>query len=137
VDVSIISLGDKAVSGKIAQVKANLQNGDDKELLIDVEDEELQGGETAQIIISKKTRQYSALVPNSAVYTDSDGSYVFIVRKKDSPLGTESYVQRVAVVIEDSDGTKTAIGNGIMLRDKVVSGSTKPLSEGDRVVVEQ
>lgn len=137
VDVDITSLGDKMVDGSISRIKESQQNGDDKELVIDIKDEELQGGENAQILISKKTGQYSALVPNSAVYTDSDGYYVLVVKKKDSPLGKESYVQRVDVTVADSDSTKTAITNGIMPMDKVVSGSTKDLSDGDRVIVEQ
>ncbi|HYE12707.1 MAG TPA: efflux RND transporter periplasmic adaptor subunit [Patescibacteria group bacterium] len=137
VDVYITSLGDKGIKGQLAQIKEDLQNGDNKELLIDVKDEELQGGENAQIMISKRTKQYSALVPNSAVYSDSDGYYVFVVKKKDSPLGTESYVQRVDVTVEDSDSTMTAVGNGIMSMDKVVTESTRSLADGDRVVVEQ
>jgi multidrug efflux pump subunit AcrA (membrane-fusion protein) len=136
-DVYITSLGYKVLSGKIAQIKEDLKNGDNKELLIDVNDEELQGGENAQITASKKTKQYMALVPNSAVYSDSDGSYVFVIKKKDGPLGTESYVQRVNVTVEDSDSTKTAVVNGIMSMDKVVTESTKSLSDGDRVVVEK
>jgi len=137
VDIDIISLGDKTVAGKLVRIKENLQDGDYKDLLIDIEDEELQGGESAQIIISKKTRQYPALVPNSAVYADSDGYYVYVVKKKDSPLGTESYVQRVDVIAGDSDSTMTAVLKGITPMEKVVSGSTKSLSGGDRVVVEQ
>ncbi len=137
VDIDITSLGDKAVVGRIAQIKENLQDRDYKDLLIDIEDEELQGGESAQIIISKKTKQYPALVPNSAVYADSDGYYVYVVKKKDSPLGTESYIQRADVTVGDSDSTMTAVLNGITPMEKVVSGSTKPLSSGDKVVVEQ
>ena len=136
VDVYVTSLGDKVVNGKLEQIKEDLKNGDNKELVIDVSDEELQGGENAQIVISKKTKLYSALVPNSAVNSDSDGSYVYVIKKKDSPLGTESYVQRIDVIVEDSDSTKSAI-NGLMALDKIVTESTKALSDGDKVVVEQ
>lgn len=136
VDVGITSLGGKTVAGKLARIKENLQDGDYKDLLIDIEDEELQGGESAQIIISKRTGQYPALVPNSAVYADSDGYYVYVIKKRDSPLGAESYVQRVDVTVGDSDSTMTAVLKGITPMDKVVSSSTKALSDGDRVVVE-
>lgn len=136
VDVYITSLGDKIVNGELSQIKEDLKNGDNKELVIDVKDEELQGGESAQIAVSKKTKQYNALVPNSAINSDNDGYYVYVIKKKDSPLGTESYVQRVDVTVEDSDSTKAAVMNGIMPMDKIVTESTKELSEGDRVVVE-
>lgn len=140
-NITITSLGDKQVSGKLVQIKENLQgtlpDGDYKNLLIDIEDEELQGGENVQLITSKRTRQYPVLVPNSTVYADSDGYYVYVVRKKDSPLGTESYVQRVNVTVGDSDSSMTAILDGIGPMDKVVTGSTKPLSDGAKVVVEE
>ncbi|KPU46146.1 multidrug resistance protein MdtA [Oxobacter pfennigii] len=135
VDVRITSLGDKVVKGAVAQIKEELQNGDNKVLVIDVNDQELQGGEKGQIYISNKTKQYSALVPNSSVYTDNNGYYVFVIKKNDGPLGTENYVQRADVTVEDSDSTMSAIVNGIMPMDKIVTDSTKSLSDGDKVVV--
>jgi HlyD family secretion protein len=137
VDVYIASLGDKKVAGNITQTKINSKDGDKKDLLIDVKDDMLQGGEKAKVTISKKTKQYSTLVPNSAVYTDSDGSYVFVVKEKKAPLGTESYVQKVTVTALDSDSTKSAIVNGITPMDKIVTKSTKTLSDGDRAVIDQ
>lgn len=137
VDVYVTSLGNKEIKGKLTQFKEDLQNGDNKTLVIELNDEALQGGENAQIIISKKTKQYNALVPNSAIYSDSDGYYVFVINKKDSPLGVESYVQRVDVTVEDADSTKAAIMNGIMHMDMLVTDSTKALSDGDKVVVAQ
>lgn len=137
VDVYVTSLGNKAIKGKLTQFKEDLQNGDNKILVLEFNDDALQGGENAQIIISKKTKQYNALVPNSAIYSDSDGYYVFVIHKKDSPLGVESYVQRVNVTVEDADSTKAAIMNGVMHMDKLIIDSTKALSDGDKVVVVQ
>lgn len=135
-NVTITSGGDTRVEGRMARVKEDLQDGGRKELLIDVGGEGLTGGESCYAVISKRTQQYEGLVPNSAVYTDSEGTYVYVVRKSDGPLGAESYVQRTPVTVLDSDSTKTAV-IGVMPMDEVVTGSTKPLSDGGRVVVEQ
>ena len=136
VDVLIAALEGGRAEGSIAQVKDNLEDADRKDIVIDVKSDLLQGGEKGEVYISKQTEQLPALVPNSAIYTDNDGSYVFTIKKVDSPLGTESYVQRVAVTVIDSDSSKSAV-TGIMPMDKVVTGSSKPLSDADRVVVEQ
>lgn len=137
VDVDVTSLGDKMITGKISEIKENLQDGDMKDIVIDLNDQELRGGENASVYISKKTKQYQTLVPNSAVYSDSDGDYILVVRKKDGPLGTENYLQRFDVTVADSDSSKSAIENGISPMDKFVVQSSKPVSDGDRVVVEQ
>lgn len=136
VEVYVSSLEEGRVEGSIDQVKADLEDGDRKDIVIAVKGKELQGGEKGEVIISKRTEQFQALVPNSAVYTDSEGSYVYTVKKADSPLGVESYVQRTAVTVLDSDSTKSAV-TGITPMDKVVSGSTKALADGDRVVIEE
>lgn len=136
VDVKVTALEAGRAEGSIAQVKENLEDGDMKDIVIDVKSNELQSGEKGEVTISKRTEQLYELVPNSAVYTDSDGSYVYTVKKVDSPLGVESYVQRVNVTVLDSDSTKSAV-TGISPMEKVVAGSTKPLDDGDRVVIEE
>jgi len=136
VDVYVASLEEGRIEGSIAQVKDNPEDGALKDIVIDIESSELKGGENGEVIISNRTEQFQELVPNSAVYTDNDGSYVYTIKKVDSPLGMESYVQRVSVTVLDSDSTKTAV-MGVPPMDKVVAGSTKPLSDGDRVVIEE
>ncbi|OOP71787.1 hypothetical protein CBEIBR21_19535 [Clostridium beijerinckii] len=137
VDVDITSLEDKIIAGKVSQIKADSKNGDNKELIIDLNDPDLQGGENAEVNIIKQTKQYSTLVPNSAVYTDNNGTYVFSVIEKEGPLGKESFVKRVDIIVEDSDGTNSAVIKGLDSRDKIVAKSTKSLSDGDRAVVEK
>ncbi len=136
VEVLISALEEGRAEGSIAQVKDDLEDADRKDIVIDVKSDGLKGGEKGEVYISKKLEQQQTLVPNSAVYTDSEGSYVFTIKKADSPLGEESYVQRTAVTVIDSDSSKSAV-TGIMSMDKVITGSTKPLSDADRVVVEQ
>ncbi len=136
VEVYVASLEEGSIEGSIARVKKNPGDGDLKDIVIDIMSNELQGGENGRVIISNRTEQFQALVPNSAIYTDSEGSFLFTIRRVDSPLGMESYVERISVTVLDSDNTKSAV-IGISPMDKVVSGSTKQLSDGDRVVVEE
>nr|WP_242652523.1 efflux RND transporter periplasmic adaptor subunit [Desulfofarcimen acetoxidans] len=86
VSVNIFSLGDKKTEGKIDKIVENSRhNGDEKDLWIDVSLEGLTGGEKGEIYLSKKTKPYAALVPNSAVYDDSSGSYLFVLESRKGP----------------------------------------------------
>lgn len=137
VDVNVVSLGGEKVKGKISKIVDDSQHrGEQKEVVIDLDAEGLAGGERAEVYISKKTKQYFALVPNSSIYSDSDGTYVYVIKEKDGPLGAENYLQRVDVMVEDSDSSKSALVSGIMPMDKVVVQTSKPVSDGAKVVVE-
>ncbi|EGW40858.1 efflux RND transporter periplasmic adaptor subunit [Desulfosporosinus sp. OT] len=135
VSVNILSLGDKKAEGKINKIVDNSQhNGEEKDLWIDVSLEGLTGGEKGEIYVSKKTKHYATLVPNSAVHDESGGSYVFVLESRKGPLGTENYLQKVAVNVEDSDNAKSALTDMVM--SEVVMQSNKPVEDGDRVLKE-
>lgn len=133
--VNVFSLGDKKTQGKIERIVENSQHkGEKKDLWIDVSLEGLAGGEKGEIYLSKRTKQYNALVPNSAVYYDSDGSYVFLLKSRKGPLGTENYLQKLAVNVEDSDNAMSALTSLVM--GEVVIQSNKPVDDGARVLKE-
>ncbi|RYD02141.1 RND transporter [Desulforamulus aquiferis] len=135
VSVNIFSLVDKKTEGKIERIVDNSQyKGEEKDLWVDVSLEGLTGGEKGQVYLSKKTKQYTTLVPNSAVYNDSIGSYIFVLKSRKGPLGTESYLQKMEVIVEDTDSTKSALTS--MVIDEVVIQSNKPVEDGDKVLKE-
>ncbi|KTE89604.1 RND transporter [Desulfitobacterium hafniense] len=135
VSVNMLSLGDQKTEGTIDRIVENSRhNGEEKDLWIDVSLEGLSGGEKGEIYLSKKTKPYDTLVPNSAVYDDSSGSYVFVLESRKGPLGTENYLQKVNVNVEDSDREMSALTDGVM--GEVVWQSNKPVEDGDRVLKE-
>jgi len=135
VSVNILSLGDKKTEGKIDKIVENSQhNGEEKDLWIDVSLEGLTGGEKGEIYLSKKTKPYATLVPNSAVYDDNSGSYLFVLESRKGPLGTENYLQKVEVNVEDSDNQTSALTDMVM--GEVMMQSNKPVEDGDRVLKE-
>ncbi|SHN74899.1 efflux RND transporter periplasmic adaptor subunit [Desulfitobacterium chlororespirans] len=134
VSVNIYSL-DKKTEGKIERITDNSQRpGEQKDVWIDLTGEGLAGGEKGEIYLSKKTKPYPALVPNSAIYTDSEGSFVYVLKSRKGPLGMENYVQRLDVNVEDRDNEKSALTN--MIGDEVIIQSNKPLADGDKVLKE-
>lgn len=139
VSVNIYSL-DQKTEGKIERITDNSQRpGEQKDVWIDLAGEGLAGeglagGVKGEIYLSKKTKPYPALVPNSAIYTDSDGSFVYVLKSRKGPLGMENYVQRLDVNVEDRDNEKSALTN--MIADEVIIQSNKPLADGDKVLKE-
>lgn len=135
VSVNILSLGDQKTEGTVDKiVESSRHNGEEKDLWIDISLEGLTGGEKGEIYLSKKTKPYDTLVPNSAVYDDSSGSYIFVLESRKGPLGTENYLQKVNVNVEDSDHEMSALTDRVM--DEVVWQSNKPVEDGDRVLKE-
>ena len=135
VNVNILSLEAKKAEGKIDKIVAGSRHpGEEKDLWVDLSMDGLTGGEKGEIYLSKKTKQYPTLIPNSAVYSDSGGSYIYILKSKKGPLGTENYVQKMAVNVEDNDNEKCALSGMVM--DEVVVQSDKPLEDGDKVLKE-
>ncbi|ACL19715.1 RND family efflux transporter MFP subunit [Desulfitobacterium hafniense DCB-2] len=135
VSVNMLSLGDQKTEGTIDRIVENSRhNGEEKDLWIDVSLEGLSGGEKGEIYLSKKTKPYDTLVPNSAVYDDSSGSYVFVLESRKGPLGTENYLQKVNVNVEDRDREMSALTDMVM--GEVVWQSNKPVEDGDRVLKE-
>lgn len=82
--------------------------------------------------IGQKNANYDALVPNSAVRSDSNGSFVLAVTVKSSPLGNRYTATRVDVKVLASDDTMSAV-SGVSQGDFVITTSTKPIEAGTLV----
>lgn len=82
--------------------------------------------------IGQKSANYDALVPNSAVRSDSNGSFVLAVTVKSSPLGNRYTATRVDVKVLASDDTMSAV-SGVSQGDFVITTSTKPIEAGTLV----
>lgn len=76
---------------------------------------------------------YDAIVPKSAVYSDSEGSFVLTVASKSSPLGNRYFARRVPVEVTVSDELSSAVSGDIRNGDYVITAASKPVSPGDQV----
>lgn len=134
--ISINSLNDTTIQGKVSQITDNRQQiGVKKDVLIDIPSEGLVGGEIGTADIKKSIGSYNVLVSNSAVGQDNYGFFVYVLKEREGPLGNEFYIEKVSVSIGDSDNTKTAVLSGVNNSDKVISDSDRQLSDGSTVMV--
>ena len=82
--------------------------------------------------IGQKSANYDCIVPNSAVRTDSNGTFVLAITVKSSPLGNRYTATRVDVQGLAKDDTNTAV-TGLSSGDFVITTSTKPIEAGTQV----
>lgn len=82
--------------------------------------------------IGQKSANYDCIVPNSAIRTDSNGTFVLAIVAKSTPLRTRYTATRVDVQELAKDDTVTAV-TGLSSGDFVVTTSTKPIEAGTQV----
>ncbi len=73
------------------------------------------------------------MVPNSAIKSDSNGSFVLAVSVKSSPLGNRYTARRVSVEVKAKDDSNSAVVADLANGDFVVTTSSAPIKSGDMV----
>ena len=100
----------------------------------DIEDASVTWGAQVSYSIEKQSdSSYEMLIPLSAVRQDAEGTYCLIAQAGDTVLGTEYRAVRVNITVEDKDSTQAAVTGNLGRDDLVISGSTKEITEGDKV----
>ena len=106
--------------------------GKGKLLLFRVSGDGVESGTNLTLSIGQKSATYDCLIPNSAVRTDSNGTFVLVVEAKSSPLGNRYIATRAEVKVLAADDTQSAV-SGLAYGDFVITTSTKPLEAGDQI----
>lgn len=124
-------------SGNIEAVLTDIKNdttaGSKNRVLVFSVTGDVDSGTYLDLSIPCGNGNYDAIVPKSAIYEDSEGSFVLTVISKSSPLGNRYYAQKVSVEIQASDEVSCAVSGSINNGDYVLTASSKPVSAGDQV----
>ncbi len=90
-------------------------------------------GVKATMRLRKRTQNYDVIIPLSALRSDDDGDFVFVVEQQDSSLGAKMAAHRVDVFVLDQDSSRAALQGGLSQRDTVVARGDRNVQDGDRV----
>ena len=92
-------------------------------------------GNSITIAVGERNANYDMVVPNSAVRSDTNGSFVLMVTAKNSPLGNRYFASRVNVEVVASDDQYSAISGAIEAYDSVITTASRnaPIASGDQV----
>ena len=123
----------KQQKGYIWQTAIDPQSmGKNKVLIFRIDGEGVEAGTNLTLSIGQRSANYDCLVPNSAVRSDSNGSFVLVVEAKSSPLGNRYVATRADIRVLASDDTTSAV-SGLSNGDFVITTSNKPLEAGELV----
>lgn len=114
----------------IATDPRNPQNN--KLLTFDLQGDVSAGGELT-VSVGSKSAGYDSIVPNSAIRSDSNGSFVLVIEAKSSPLGNRYIARRVDVEILASDDSSSAVTGAFDYGAYVITTSNAPIKSGDQV----
>lgn len=129
------------IPAKLREKKESAENPGEMTTIVletsasDIADLGILPGQTGDIRYSQMTESYGMTVPNGAVREDSTGDYVLVADEKDTPIGKQQVLRRVGVTVDNSDAFRSAVTGPLSPREAVVSGSDKPVSEGDAVLI--
>lgn len=96
--------------------------------------EELKIGQKVDVAVKKESKQYPVLIPNGSVVDEGGRKYIFILKERKGVLGTETYVQKVEITVQEEGDLYSAVASsGFMGDEKIVVFSSKALSDGLQV----
>ncbi len=90
-------------------------------------------GGSLTYVMQKDSQTYPKCVPIQGLRKDSKGTYVLLVKAKDSVLGKEETAFRLNVTVVTQDDKSAAIEASLSEEDQIIISSNKNISEGDRV----
>ena len=90
-------------------------------------------GSEITISVGQKSASYDLILPNSAIKSDTNGTYVLVVTAKSSPLGNRYMARRVSVEVLASDDNNSAVVADLYNGDYVITTSSTPIKSGDQV----
>ena len=90
-------------------------------------------GMSINITVSNMNKNYDCIVPNNAIFTDSSGKFVYVLKTKDSPLGTRYVAVKVAVNVLAESDTATAVDDASLQNQYIITSYNKPFEDGSQV----
>ena len=121
------------ITATLTNIKTDPKNPQTSKLLTFDLSGDVNAGSELTISVGQKSQNYEIIIPNSAIRTDSNGSYVLTVEDKNSPLGNRYIAQRVDIEVIAADDVNSAVTGDLSYGDFVITTSNKPVQKGDQV----
>lgn len=121
------------ISATLSKISTDSSNPQTNKILeFTVTGADVKSGDQISVAIGAKGQQYSAVVPNSAIRSDSNGKYVLVCESKNSALGSRYFAVRYSVNVLASNDSKTAV-SGLTGSEFVITSSSSPIEDGTQV----
>lgn len=125
VETEVESVDQMAEGGKI-QVTAWIQEGEGRL------------GDLVSFTVNMESGAYPCVIPIEALREDNKGYYCLAAEPEKTILGDEQKAVRIQVDVLEKSSSAAAVSGPVTKDMKLITESSKPVSEGDRVrVVEE
>ena len=123
----------RSITASLNSIRIDPKNPQTNKILtFDLEGDVTAGSELS-VSVGQKSANYDYVVPNSAIHSDSNGSFVLKIEARNSPLGNRYYARRVQVEVLASDDTNSAVTGDFGWGDYVITTSNAPVKSGEMV----
>ncbi len=135
----LLSVGDEATVGNgytesgIKAVLKSITMADDGKMLTFSLKGKVSSGDELTLYVGKQSADYDIVIPDTALHTDSAGSYVLVVESMSNRLGSQYAARRAEVEILASDDRNCAVRGKVNSGDWVVINTDSPIADGDQV----
>ena len=121
------------INATLANIKPDPKNPQTNRLLEFDVTGDVAAGTQLTLAIGERSANYDIVVPNSAIRSDSNGKFVFVIQAKNSALGNRYFAKRVNVEVIANDDNNSAVTGSINYGDYVITTSSGPIKSGDQV----
>ena len=121
------------IDATLSAIKPDPKNPQTNKLLEFDVSGDVSAGSQLTISIGERSATYDIVVPNSAIRSDSNGRFVYIIQAKNSALGNRYFAKRVDVETIATDDNNAAVTGNLNYGDYVITTSSAPLKSGDQV----
>ena len=121
------------IQATLSGIRPDPQNPQTNKLLVFDVSGNVNPGTELSLSVGSKSQNYDTVIPNSAIRSDTNGSFVLKIEAKNSPLGNRYYAVRVDVTVLASDDTNSAVVGELGYGDFVICSSSAPIKSGDMV----
>ena len=123
----------REITATLATIRVDPKDPQNKKLLTFDVSGDVNAGTELTVSIGQRSANYDWVVPKSAIHSDSNGSFLYKVESKNSPLGNRYIARRVNVEILAQDDTSVAVTGDLGWGDYVITTSSAPVKNGDMV----
>lgn len=121
------------IEATLASIQTDKKNPTTNKTLTFNLEGDVNSGSELTISVGQKSARYDTIIPNSAIRTDSNGSFVLAVTEKSSPLGNRYIAKRVNIEVQAADDTSSAVTADLSYGDYVITTASAPVASGDMV----
>lgn len=98
----------------------------------------LEPGAHADMELTKQSEEYGITVPVSAVHTENEKNFVYVMEPEETVLGGTYVALRVEVTVAENNGGYAAItGSSLTAESQVITGSDQMISAGETVRLQE